>query len=62
LQKYSLRLVKRATDNEESISARIFKAEFEMGFADKFDCVLVNNDLEETLKSAEGLVQDFINS
>ena len=56
------RLVKRATDSEESISGRLFKAEFEMGFADQFDQILINKELEDTLSTAERLVKDFMDS
>ena len=52
------RLIGRATDAPEVIESRIAKAEFELSFADKFDVVIVNDDLEqakaktlETLKS-----------
>src|SRR3954468_13461273 len=39
------RLKDRGTESEESLSRRIFKANFEMSFQDKFDVVLVNEDL-----------------
>ncbi|HRH35782.1 MAG TPA: guanylate kinase, partial [Catalimonadaceae bacterium] len=44
------------------ISRRLFKVQFEMGFQDQFDVILVNDDLEKTLEKAEKLVSDFINS
>lgn len=55
------RLTDRQTESESSLSQRIFKAKFEMTFEDKFDVTLVNADLEESLKKAEKLVNDFIN-
>ena len=55
------RLRERATDSEDSISRRLFKAEFEMGFADKFDVILVNEELEDTLEKAEQMVSEFMN-
>jgi len=55
------RLTDRKTESESSLSQRIFKAKFEMTFEDKFDVTLVNADLEESLKKAEKLVNDFIN-
>ena len=41
------RLQGRGTDAPEVIESRIAKAEFELGFADKFDTVIVNDDLEK---------------
>ena len=54
------RLRKRATDSESSISARIYKANFELTFEDRFDVVIVNDDLERALDEAEKLVRSFI--
>ncbi|MFD2787737.1 guanylate kinase [Hymenobacter rubripertinctus] len=54
------RLRKRATDSEASISARLYKANFELTFEDRFDVVIVNDDLERALDEAEKLVRSFI--
>lgn len=54
------RLRDRGTDSEESLSRRIYKAKFEMGFESKFDVTLVNQDLEASFKEAEALVRNFI--
>ena|SRR5690554_1044991 len=54
------RLNDRNTDTPASISQRLFKAKFEMQFENKFDVTLVNNDLEESLKEAQRLVDEFI--
>jgi len=56
------RLRARETDTEESISNRLFKVKFEMSFEDKFDVILVNNELSEALDKAQKLVDDFINN
>ena len=40
------RLVGRGTDAPEVIESRVAKAEYELGFAPKFDTVIVNDDLE----------------
>lgn len=56
------RLTDRQTESESSISQRVFKAKFEMTFEDKFDVTLINEDLEVSLKKAEELVNNFINS
>ncbi|MTI38755.1 guanylate kinase [Fulvivirga lutimaris] len=54
------RLKDRKTETDDSLSQRIFKAKFEMSFEDKFDISLVNEDLDESLKKAEELVNNFI--
>jgi guanylate kinase len=38
----------------------MFKVQFEMGFQDKFDVILINDNLETTLSEAEVLVKEFI--
>jgi guanylate kinase len=54
------RLRDRATESDNSLSRRLYKAKFEMSFEDQFDCTLVNDNLEETLLKAEKLVGAFI--
>lgn len=56
------RLKARQTESQDSLSQRIYKAQFEMKFQDKFDVVLVNADLEESLAKASSLVNNFIDS
>lgn len=53
------RLMARGTETEDSLSKRLFKVKFEMSFQDKFDVILVNDDLETALAKAEELVEDF---
>lgn len=59
LEELESRLNDRNTDTPSSISQRLFKAKFEMKFEDRFDVVLVNENLEESLKKAQKLVDDF---
>ncbi|WP_303310238.1 guanylate kinase [Hymenobacter sp. BT730] len=54
------RLRARATDSASSISSRLYKANFELTFEDRFDEVVVNDDLDEATAQAEKLVRDFI--
>lgn len=54
------RLRNRATDSAASISARIYKANFELTFEDRFDVTIVNDDLEHAVDQAEKLVRAFI--
>ena len=56
------RLVGRATDAPEVIESRIAKAEFELGFADKFDVVVINDDLEKAQADALETIQNFLNA
>lgn len=56
------RLEKRGTDSLEVIESRIAKAQYEMSFAPKFDCVIVNNDLGKAENEALEIVQSFIQS
>lgn len=53
------RLNDRGTETPESLSRRLFKAKFEMEFANKFDVVLVNENLEKSLAEAQRLYEDF---
>lgn len=53
------RLLDRGTESPESLSRRLFKAEFEMTFQDKFDVVLINENLEKSLKQAQELYDAF---
>ncbi|BDD11203.1 guanylate kinase [Fulvitalea axinellae] len=54
------RLSARATDNEHSISQRVFKAKFEMGFEKKFDVSILNEDREKAFADAERIIGDFL--
>ena len=56
------RLVGRATDTPEVIESRIAKAEFELSFAEKFDVVVVNDDLEKAKADALETLQKFLKS
>jgi guanylate kinase len=54
------RLKRRDTESDESLAKRVAKAEEELTYANRFDVVLVNDDLEEAKKEAYRLVADFI--
>ena len=54
------RLNARATDSKSSISSRVYKANFELAFEDRFDVTVVNDVLDEACEHAERLVRDFI--
>lgn len=54
-----MRLRSRATDSDETISKRLAKAEYEMGFSDKFDTRVVNDDLDRAVAEVEGKIRNF---
>lgn len=53
------RLNDRGTETEESLSRRLFKANFEMTFQDKFDVILLNENLDKSLAEAQRLYDRF---
>lgn len=60
IQTLEKRLRGRDSDSEEDLKVRLEKAKDEMLYADRFDVVLVNDVLEDTLQEAEQLVTDFL--
>lgn len=54
------RLEGRATDTPEIINGRIAKAEYELGFAARFDVVVVNDCLEKAQTEALAVIKDFL--
>lgn len=62
IEELKRRLLKRATDSIEDIEKRVSKAEDELTFSDKFDTILINDKLEETLLEAEKIISNFYQS
>lgn len=56
------RLRNRSTESEESLKKRVGKAAEEMEYANQFDVVLVNDNLETAKLEAEQLLLDFIST
>lgn len=54
------RLVGRQTDSAEAIENRLAKASYELTFADKFDRIIVNDNLEKAEQEAYEIVKEFI--
>lgn len=54
------RLVGRGTDTPEVIESRIAKAEFELGYAQQFDVVVTNDELDKAKAETLQLVKDFL--
>lgn len=54
------RLEGRATDTQEVIEQRLSKASYELTFADKFDVVIVNDDLEKAKADTLNAINEFL--
>lgn len=54
------RLNDRGTESPESLSRRLYKAEFEMTFAPQFDISILNDDFEKSSQEAVMLVSGFL--
>ncbi|MGN1353911.1 MAG: guanylate kinase [Alloprevotella sp.] len=54
------RLEGRGTDSPEVIADRLARAEFELTFADKFDRVIINDDLERAKAEVAACVKAFL--
>ena len=54
------RLENRGTDAPEVIQKRIERAEYELTYADKFDTVVINDDLETAKAEALQKVKEFL--
>ena len=54
------RLESRGTDAPEVIKDRLARAEFELSYADKFDKVVVNDNLEDAQSEALLLIKTFL--
>lgn len=54
------RLIGRNTDSMETIEKRLAKAEYEMSFAEKFDKIVINDDLERAKSEALNIIKNFI--
>ena len=54
------RLTGRGTEVAEEIEKRIGRAEYELTFADKFDTVIINDDLEKAKEETLKKIQAFL--
>jgi len=60
LEELKQRLISRSTENQLSLQIRLQKAEWEIKYADKFDKIILNDDLNIAINQADELVCDFI--
>ena len=56
-----MRLQGRGTETEESLSARVNKASYELSFKEHFDRTVVNEDLSTACEEAGKIVAQFLN-
>ncbi len=55
------RLRRRKTENEDSLRKRIARASEELTWENKFDVVLINDELDRVLAEATSVAADFLN-
>lgn len=56
------RLRNRSTESEETLKIRLDKAAEELTYSDRFDCVIVNDNLNTACREAEEKVASFLKS
>ncbi len=56
------RLKRRSSETPETLKKRIEKANYELTFANKFDKIIVNDELEKAVKEAKDLIEEFLHS
>jgi len=61
LEELKKRLTGRGTESRESLSQRMYRAEFELTFENKFDVTLLNENLDDSFSRADELVKNFLN-
>jgi guanylate kinase len=61
LQELENRLRHRGTESEENLQTRLKKGEKEMTFADKFDYIVVNDEISTASTKATNLIKTFLN-
>ncbi len=59
IETLSRRLHSRGTDSEETIQKRLAKAEFEMGHSDKFDKIVINDQLDKAVGEVDSHIRHF---
>lgn len=60
LEELKRRLVKRGSEDNASLETRLKRAEKELTYANKFDFVVINDELETAYKQVTTIVESFI--
>ena len=59
IQELEMRLKNRGTDTPDDVARRLAKAGYELTFAPKFDCVVVNDDFYEAADEVAAKLENF---
>lgn len=54
------RLESRGTETPEAIAERVGKAEYEISFAQEFDCSIINDNLSLAVEQTQQTIKDFV--
>ena len=60
VEELQIRLQNRSTESKEKMQIRIAKAEQELSFADQFDVVIVNDNLDKAFLKAEKILFELL--
>lgn len=60
LQALEERLLRRGTEDEKSLQGRLERAREELKYADRFDRVVVNDELDAAFRQVKEIVEQFI--
>lgn len=61
LEELTNRLINRNTETDIDLKKRIERAEMEMSYKNKFDHIILNDNLQEAKKEAEEIIKYYIN-
>ncbi|NTW31763.1 MAG: guanylate kinase [Bacteroidetes bacterium] len=56
------RLNNRSSETSETLKKRLEKANYELTFANKFDRIIINDNLESAIKESKATVEEFISN
>lgn len=59
IEELKRRLIKRGSENEESMTMRLKRAERDLPYASRFDYIVINDNLETAYKQVKTIVQSF---
>ena len=62
MEELQQRLKGRKSEDEESLQRRLERAQLELGYADRFDQVIVNDDLQKTVDAVETIISNFLSN
>ena len=60
IEDLKLRLLKRGSETEDSLKARLDKSSYEMSFKNHFENIIINKDFDFACKETENIITDFL--